>query len=1319
MPDYRFDSFNTRSFEQLIQGLSLVVLSPGITPFGDGRDGGREATFDGPVQYWTDGAQWDGYGVIQAKFLQRPLGTEKDGKWAISQLQSELADYEKADTVRRIPEYYVFATNATLSAVQDVGTKDLLLAELTSFAQRHNLRGYDVWDYDKLRLLLDSHPLLRSTYDAWLLPGDVLSAVIAQAQGYEPDFDRLMIKLLQRELVDNQFANLEQAGDSADGRVPLASVFVDIPYTRVRGGAEVENEPDGLAVADIYASAQCKLDAATRAAAGHTRPDEDCYVLIGGPGQGKTTVAQFMCQLFRAALVRELPPHRLVGEVASALGTFEKQLADQAIPAAGVRRFPMHVVLNELAHFLAHASEEEFSIASFLAKKMTKRLGSPVKVKDLRRWLVSYPSFMVLDGLDEVPASTNREDVMRVISEFLLDAKTDNADMLVLATSRPQGYSAEFRPESFNHLFLSPLSDEDALRYGRKLVHVKYGENSDRGHAIEARLVRAVSEESVSHLMRSPLQVTIMALLVERVGQPPKERYTLFSEYYSVIYARELGRDIPAATLLRDYKTDIDSIHWRVGLALQVRSEVKGGTESRLTRDEFSNLVRGRLQEEEHQGLALETLVQSITEAAAERLVFIVGHETDAIGFEIRSLQEFMAAEALHEGAESDVQERLRAIAPAVHWRNVFLFAAGRCFTKTQSLRDTIIAICSEMNNAMAYGEINAYLRRGSDLALEVLLDGSVRFQPKYIRSLLGLASGVIGSPGASSHADLAAAALELKHESLLLEEVDRLAVFPDHGALRLAIVLAEAGNLSCQDRIDALVAESPTQALTVLRAALALDAYTFIGPRVPGLLAHVKPLRTRVGSTARLTTLLEEFPDWVGGCIRFLGLPSGTATRASRANLSPSSKRDRLSFYYWSIDSPASPYASWADVPDAYISWAPLNAVAGFVRNPSVANLGAAFEEILEQPEKTLEATAQYSPWPLAALLYEDRSTADRILEDLLAGEYGDETIWRAAEERWRRGGIDYADLGHSLERRNGRPFDSEIATLGFPLFLRHSLSYRAPDVDPSDELVALYFAAAPGRSRRVFGDFLTRMVESKLLRDPDHPLGGVFIKLLDARLANADGMTWAVADPQLETLSGLMDSLDDATRDDLYSKAAGGALRQFVPPNYRPGQFLRLAQDVSLGFSRSGGSLGHLALLIRLAERIDVRPVLPSGIDLESFGESALARKSLALFRLIQDGPDAALPGLRKVIVGEVWPEELAILCNAILLHQGYVLHARESLLFALAKVQHTDPAETSNVALVLRDVVRGRQSGMEEAKRCADLGLPTVISDLSHDV
>ena len=71
LTDYDLSQLSSRSFEQLLQALAAKVLGPGVGVFGDGPDGGREATFHGKVPYPYDDDSWEGYGVLQAKFRQR------------------------------------------------------------------------------------------------------------------------------------------------------------------------------------------------------------------------------------------------------------------------------------------------------------------------------------------------------------------------------------------------------------------------------------------------------------------------------------------------------------------------------------------------------------------------------------------------------------------------------------------------------------------------------------------------------------------------------------------------------------------------------------------------------------------------------------------------------------------------------------------------------------------------------------------------------------------------------------------------------------------------------------------------------------------------------------------------------------------------------------------------------------------------------------------------------------------------------------------------------------------------------------------------
>ncbi|MFG2038138.1 NACHT domain-containing protein [Dactylosporangium sp. NPDC048998] len=1008
MADYQLDQLSPRSFEQLVQALALREVTAQLVPFGDGPDGGREATFDGPTSYGPEHKRWDGYGVIQAKHRQRT--GRGDGTWALQELRKELRGFDDPGQKRKIPEFYIYATNVILSPTQESGSKDKILKELARFAANYNLKGFDVWDYDKLRILLDNNEAVRNANAAWITSGDVLAELSRMVRSQRQDYYRILTNFLQKEIRSDRFAKLEQAGHSADEAIPLSQVFVDLPVS------DRPVLPD--AVVDLQVGrypnfVRLVVEAAEMRNArdheylldGAARKRHDRFVLIGGPGQGKTTLGQLICQTFRTALLVDVPSSRIDTPVRDAMDDIVQQWAADKLPKPNARRFPLRVVLSDFAKQLAE--EKSSTMLDYLAQYVGKRASVNLQPIDMREIFVKYPALIVLDGLDEVPASSNRTQVLEAVHEFSVDVVSDNADVLIVATSRPQGYTEEFSTQHYRHLYLVPLPRTIALNYGSKLATIRFGNEPDRTTKVIERLQRASVEKATARLMSSPLQVTIMTLLVDKLGQPPQERWDLFREYYGLIYHRETERDIPTAAVLREHRADIDAIHERVALVLQMETERSGGTDARMTLNQFASIVEAYLREEGHEGKRCEELRQSIIDAAGHRLVFLVGLEAGIVGFEIRSLQEFMAAEGLLDADDAIAQQRLREIAPISNWRNVFLFAAGKCFAKRRYLRDTIAQICAERNEDANDSIARNYLA-GSRLALDLLEDGSAAKQPNKCRVLTRLALRLIDSVDQVAHARLVSVFQESTADVYVEELSSR--INSDQVRNRSAVFAVAAGvcdvstvglptlRAAVEKRLTQATSEDLSAMIRVTDGRAGLIRDTIIDA-VPVLdVAQALPV---FRNTAIAIFNSPDVPPWLPGINYLLRNPS--KLRRIWVPIRGESGARIGEFGILSVDQPnADSLAMISSIPSGRDSWNLLRATLQFSQEPSKGRLAAALEIASRLEPTQLWSVSNYAPWPLENALRQ--VLANERVEDLIAsaanGGLGDVEEWRLLEQ-------------------------------------------------------------------------------------------------------------------------------------------------------------------------------------------------------------------------------------------------------------------------------------------------------------------------------
>jgi hypothetical protein len=160
---------------------------------------------------------------------------------------------------------------------------------------------------------------------------------------------------------------------------------------------------------------------------------------------------------------------------------------------------------------------------------------------------------------------------------------------------------------------------------------------------------------------------------------PVRNRWPLFDSYYRTIYDRERQKAVPPYdAVLSRQQPIIDRLHHDIGFWPQHQGETAGGSAVSLPITQFEHLVDAYLSEVGREGAEKAHMVKDITDAAPHRLVFLTSRVEGELSFDVQSLQEYMAAECLMTADPEVVKARLRAIASAPYWRNVFLFVASK-----------------------------------------------------------------------------------------------------------------------------------------------------------------------------------------------------------------------------------------------------------------------------------------------------------------------------------------------------------------------------------------------------------------------------------------------------------------------------------------------------------------------------------------------------------------------------------------------------------------------------------------------------------------
>ncbi|MDE3099696.1 MAG: hypothetical protein KGJ88_09505 [Verrucomicrobiota bacterium] len=569
-----------------------------------------------------------------------------------------------------------------------------------------------------------------------------------------------------------------------------------------------------------------------------------------------------------------------------------------------------------------------------------------------------------------------------------------------------------------------------------------------------------------------------------------------------------------------------------VPLFLKIKSyyEISG-----LEHAHFRTIVAGRLSKEGHSGAELNSLVDTLCEAVKDRLVFLAALTEKRIGFEIRSLQEFMAGDYLMDAPDASpekhdeaVRDSLSTIATAPHWRNVFLFAAGRIYAREQRFRDSLEALCHQVNESDEDAATSANFG-GSRLALDLLEDGSARNQPKSSKLLMRVAARLLDLPPCEVHPRLLHQ-VNSNTVSIFREELERRLTSTKDSLW--------ASAWSCLDRlcrsetpwaselVARFISDEPHRLATALGATRPTDRETPLTRELAARASRI-PMSDWLkwhSSGGRTVTLTPKVPVACPFATVAAAALEGLRWRRRRApdirgktsmitaNLAPNPS---LSFTFFGMGGSLAKLPTHEGANHWHFSWKVWLAGLRFAKHPDASTLALELEWLFHNWEASGQARQLgIGPWPIAACLDWCKSPGDlkSLIEKARTGALGDTGDWRAAEQRWRNLGVTVEDLLHVSV--SASPFGPDIRKKGVPFQIAQLRSAGDLNLRFFEQLLERYPEVNDTFHKEKLGSLLTILqfflwARGDKDRDVDRSMA---ILLRTARLAIKIDPQWAL---------------------------------------------------------------------------------------------------------------------------------------------------------------------------------------------------------------
>ncbi len=664
MPDHPFELLGEQRFQQFCQAL-IALTFPDVQCLPVAQpDGGRDAQ----VRLGSKDSI-----IFQVKFARSPTTLQNPSAWIESVLKKEKTKIE--NLVQRGASKYTLITNFSPTAHLDTGSIDQVQKAIDELPI-----PADCWWRDDLNRRLEGAFDVKLSYPELLTGPDLLRILAAHGQDNDAELRRQ--RAIKAYLVEQYLGDREVRFRQADLANELLKFFIDVPATPLVEGKEAQHVRRFISELNYKEETPVEVrqerpDPLTHGAAGLLLYGEfqklaPYGVIEGAPGQGKSTMLQYICQVHRMRIL-------------------EKEEAAEVDPVHRVspQRLPFKIDLRDFAVWLRRrhrdiqaepADAPPAALEEFLAAEVERSSGgSKFDVADLQAVISKTSGLLALDGLDEVGDTQMREEVVEAIDMAVARLAELCPSLQAIVTTRPASFGGRpvFSRVKFKTIRLRSLETPLIKDYGRKWVDARRV-----GHQAGVELIETLEEKlrepHIRDIAQNPMQLAILLDLVHRRGQAlPDQRTALYNSYMDLF----LDREAEKSEVVLKYRPLLLSLHGYLAWLLHCQAESPEG-DGRFTFTEVEERVAKFL---EGRGFPAD-LFGDLFAGVFDRVGALVSRYQGTFEFEVQPLREFFTARFLYESAAHSTPgdrrsgtrpERFDAIAQRPYWLNVTRFYAG------------------------------------------------------------------------------------------------------------------------------------------------------------------------------------------------------------------------------------------------------------------------------------------------------------------------------------------------------------------------------------------------------------------------------------------------------------------------------------------------------------------------------------------------------------------------------------------------------------------------------------------------------------------